>query len=61
MDESSVLDYITKTFPGVETSTTFGYTFFTIDLNAYFPSQPLSPQTRITIAFPIWTARECFA
>jgi hypothetical protein len=28
MNESSVVDYITKTFPGVETSTAFGYTFF---------------------------------
>lgn len=28
MDESSVVDYITKTFPGVETTTNFGYTFF---------------------------------
>src|SRR4051812_14496332 len=28
MDESSVIDYITKTFPGVETSVNFGYTFF---------------------------------
>src|SRR5215216_4678581 len=28
MNESSVVDYITKTFPGVETTTDFGYTFF---------------------------------
>ena len=28
MDESSVVDTITKTFPDVETSTNFGYTFF---------------------------------
>ena len=28
MNESSVVDYITKTFPGVETTTSFGYTFF---------------------------------
>ena len=28
MNESSVADYITKTFPGVETSTNFGYIFF---------------------------------
>ncbi len=28
MDESSVVDYIMKTFPGVETTTAFGYTFF---------------------------------
>jgi hypothetical protein len=28
MDESSVAEYITKTFPGVETTTNFGYTFF---------------------------------
>jgi len=28
MNESSVVDYITKTFPGVETTTNFGYTFF---------------------------------
>lgn len=28
MNEASVADYITKTFPGVETSTAFGYTFF---------------------------------
>jgi len=28
MNESSVVDYITKTFPEVETSTAFGYTFF---------------------------------
>jgi hypothetical protein len=28
MNESSVADYITKTFPGVETTTNFGYTFF---------------------------------
>jgi predicted DNA-binding protein (MmcQ/YjbR family) len=28
MDESSVANYIIKTFPGVETDTNFGYTFF---------------------------------
>jgi len=28
MNESSVADYITKTFPGVETTINFGYTFF---------------------------------
>jgi hypothetical protein len=28
MNESSVVDYITNTFPGVETTTNFGYTFF---------------------------------
>ena len=28
MDESSVVDYITKTLPEVETTTAFGYTFF---------------------------------
>jgi hypothetical protein len=28
MNETSVEDYITKTFPGVETTTNFGYTFF---------------------------------
>jgi hypothetical protein len=28
MNESSVVDYIIKTFPGVETITAFGYTFF---------------------------------
>lgn len=28
MDESSVADYITKTFPGVETITSFGYDMF---------------------------------
>ena len=28
MNESSVVDYITKTFPGVETTTNFGYTLF---------------------------------
>lgn len=28
MNESSVTNYITKTFPGVETTTAFGYTFF---------------------------------
>ncbi len=28
MDESSVADYIINTFPGVETSENFGYTFF---------------------------------
>jgi len=28
MNESSVENYITKTFPGVETTTHFGYTFF---------------------------------
>jgi hypothetical protein len=28
MNESSVVDYITNTFPGVETDTNFGYTFF---------------------------------
>ena len=28
MNESSVVDYITKTFPGVETTTAYGYTFF---------------------------------
>lgn len=28
MNESSVIDYITQTFPDVETTTAFGYTFF---------------------------------
>jgi len=28
MNESSVVDYICKTFPGVETTTSMGYTFF---------------------------------
>ncbi len=28
MNEASIANYITKTFPGVETSTDFGYTFF---------------------------------
>lgn len=28
MNESSVVEYITNTFPGVETTTAFGYTFF---------------------------------
>ncbi|MCK6630013.1 MAG: DUF6194 family protein [Anaerolineae bacterium] len=28
MNESSVVDYIIKTFPGVETTTAYGYTFF---------------------------------
>jgi hypothetical protein len=28
MDESAMADYITRTFPDVETSTAFGYTFF---------------------------------
>jgi hypothetical protein len=28
MDESSVVDYITKTFPGVETAISFGYNMF---------------------------------
>ena len=28
MNESSVADYLTQTFPGVETTTNFGYTFF---------------------------------
>ena len=28
VNESSVVDYITKTFPGVETTTSFGYTLF---------------------------------
>lgn len=28
MDASSVVDYITNTFPGVETTVAFGYTFF---------------------------------
>ena len=28
MNESSVVDYITKTFPGVETTNAFGYTLF---------------------------------
>jgi hypothetical protein len=28
MDEASAADYITQTFPGVETTTNFGYTLF---------------------------------
>ena len=28
MDESAVVDYLTTTFPGIETTTAFGYTFF---------------------------------
>jgi len=28
MDESSIANYITETFPGVETTTNFGYIFF---------------------------------
>ena len=37
MDESSVIDYITKTFPGVETSTAFGYIFFFYRSERKFP------------------------
>ena len=37
MDESSVVDYITKTFPDVETGTNFGYTFF------YYGSDRIMP------------------
>ncbi len=37
MDESSVVEYITKTFPGVETGTDFGYTFF------YYKSDRIMP------------------
>ena len=37
MNESSVVDYITKTFPGVETTTAFGYTFFFYRSDHKFP------------------------
>jgi len=37
MDELSVVDYITRTFPAVETSTAFGYTFF------YYSSERVLP------------------
>ena len=37
MDESSVIAYITRTFPGVESSTAFGYTFF------YYRSERVLP------------------
>ena len=37
MDESSVVDYITKTFPGVETTTAFGYIFFFYRSDHKFP------------------------
>jgi predicted DNA-binding protein (MmcQ/YjbR family) len=37
MLESIVIDYITKTFPGVETTTSFGYTFFFYRLDHKLP------------------------
>jgi Family of unknown function (DUF6194) len=37
MNESSVVDYITKTLPGVETTTAFGYTFFFYRSERKFP------------------------
>jgi len=37
MNEASIANYITKTFPGVETSTDFGYTFFFLVQIASFP------------------------
>ena len=37
MDESSVADYITQTFPDVETTTNFGYTFFFYRSDQKFP------------------------
>lgn len=37
MDESSVADYITQTFPDVETTTNFGYTFFFYRSDHKFP------------------------
>ncbi len=37
MDESAVADYITQTFPDVETTTNFGYTFFFYKSDHKFP------------------------
>ena len=37
MDDSAVVDYITKTFPGVETTLAYGYTFFFYNSERKFP------------------------
>ena len=50
MDESAITEYITQTFPEVETTTNFGYTFFSIEPIAPCPSRRSSPQTMSMIA-----------
>ena len=42
MNESSVVDYITKTFPDVETTESFGYTFFFYRSERKFPFATLA-------------------
>jgi hypothetical protein len=61
MNESSVVDYITQTFPGVETTENFGTPFSSTGTTASFPSRRLSFQTTITITYRTWTVRGCFA
>jgi len=50
MHESAVTEYITRTFPEVETTTNFGYTFFSIEPIAPCPSRRSFPQTMRMIA-----------
>jgi hypothetical protein len=42
MTESSVIDYITQTFPSVETTENFGYTFFFYRSERKFPFATLA-------------------
>jgi hypothetical protein len=42
MDETSVTAYITDTFPGVETTTAYGYTFFFYDSERMLPFASLT-------------------
>jgi hypothetical protein len=56
MNESSVTDYITKTFPGVETSANFGYTFFFYGSDHRIPFATLASSDN-DIAFRRYTRR----
>lgn len=42
MDETSITAYITDTFPGVETTTAYGYTFFFYDSERMLPFATLT-------------------
>ncbi len=42
MDETFVTTHITETFPGVETTTAYGYTFFFYDLERMLPFATLA-------------------
>ena len=61
MNEASITQYITEVFPGVETATNFGYTFFSTAPSGSFRSPPSPPPIMSMIASQISIDRESFA